>query len=63
MAQLIWINAQNPVARETPQRIQHLYNGGDVVTAYEKMYLAMVIVVFVSFGIVLATMSYREGSK
>ena len=33
------------------------------MTAYEKMYLAMVIVGFVSFGIVLATMSYRAGFK
>lgn len=33
------------------------------MTTYEQLYLAMVIVAIVTFGIVLATMSYRQGSK
>ncbi len=33
------------------------------MTTYEQMYLAMVIIAFVAFGIVLATMSYRQGTK
>ena len=33
------------------------------MTPYEQMYLAMVLMAFVTFGIVLATMSYRQGNK
>jgi hypothetical protein len=33
------------------------------MTTYEQLYLAMVIVAFLAFGIVLATMSYRQGTK
>lgn len=33
------------------------------MTTYEQLYLAMVIVAIVTFGLVLATMSYRQGKK
>lgn len=33
------------------------------MTTYEQLYLAMVVLAFITFGIVLATMSYRQGKK
>jgi hypothetical protein len=33
------------------------------MTVYEQLYLAMVILAIVTFGIVLATMSYQQGRK
>jgi len=33
------------------------------MTVYEQLYLAMVMLAIVTFGIVLATMSYQQGRK
>ena len=33
------------------------------MTTYDQLYLAMVILAFVTFGVVLATMSYRQKAK
>jgi hypothetical protein len=33
------------------------------MTIYEQLYLAMVMLAIVTFGIVLATMSYQQGRK
>lgn len=33
------------------------------MSAYEQMYLAMVMIAFVTFGIVLATMSHQQGEE
>lgn len=43
--------------------VRYVNNGGEVMTTYEQLYLAMVILGFVTFGIVLATMSYQQGKK
>ncbi len=60
---LIWINAQDRPPRHTQGPIKRLNYGDGVMTTYEQLYLAMVILAFVTFGIVLATMSYRQGKK
>jgi len=33
------------------------------MTVYEQLYLAMVILAIVTFGMVLATLSYQQGKK
>lgn len=60
---LIWINTYSRHQQHTLHRIRCLSNGDEDMTTYEQLYLAMVIIAFVSFGIVLATMSYRQGKK
>lgn len=60
---LTWINAQNPASRHTLHRISYTNNGDDAMTTYEQLYLAIVLLAFVTFGIVLATMSYQQREK
>jgi len=60
---LIWINAHDYPPLHTLRSIKRLNNGDDIMTTYEQLYLAMVILALVTFGIVLATMSYRQGKK
>jgi hypothetical protein len=59
----MWINAHDYPPRQTLRLIKRLNNGDDVMTVYEQLYLAMVILAIVTFGIVLATMSYQQGKK
>ena len=60
---LTWINAHDDLLRHNHRWIRHLNQGDEAMTTYEQLYLAMVILAFVTFGIVLATMSNRQGQK
>ena len=60
---LTWINMHSHCLRHILHTVRYLNNGGEVMTTYEQLYLAMVILAFVTFGIVLATMSYQQGKK
>lgn len=54
--------ARSPVTTHSALN-RYPINGDDSMTTYEQLYLAMVILAFVTFGIMLATMSYRQGQK
>ena len=60
---LTWINTQDLSSRHTLRSISYENTGDDAVTTYEQLYLAMVIIAFVAFGLALATVSYNQSQK